>query len=266
MKHPSLVYLVLCLWCWAPLAQLRAVPLSVFLGGSPPSAPAFTAHTAGFDGNDVIKRTSPPTGLSDGSAFTISLFLDPTGLDSTLQNILWFSSSRLEIRKTTGNAYQVVALSSAGSSLLTATSSVTKTASDGWFHLYICVDLTTSANCKFYFDGTVDASASWSVTNGTIDLLTSAPNYKLGGGNSDLNKAHTSMAEFWFNDSYLDSPSSFATGAVPKSLGSDGSGPGVAPVWYLSLAGSGASWIGDSSANANSFDTIFGTLGSPAAP
>jgi hypothetical protein len=34
MKHPSIVYLVLCLWCWAPLAQLRAVPLSVFLSGS----------------------------------------------------------------------------------------------------------------------------------------------------------------------------------------------------------------------------------------
>ncbi len=43
MKHPSLVYLVLCLWCWAPLAQLKAIPLSVFLGGSPPSASSLPA-------------------------------------------------------------------------------------------------------------------------------------------------------------------------------------------------------------------------------
>lgn len=40
MKHPFVIYIVLCLWCWAPLAQLRAIPLSVFLGGSPPPAGA----------------------------------------------------------------------------------------------------------------------------------------------------------------------------------------------------------------------------------
>jgi hypothetical protein len=29
LKSPSLVYLVLCLWCWAPLAQLQAIPFWV---------------------------------------------------------------------------------------------------------------------------------------------------------------------------------------------------------------------------------------------
>ncbi len=266
MKQPSIVYLVLCLWCWAPLAQLRAIPLSVFLGGSPPSA-SFTAYAAGFDGNDVIKRTTAPSNLADGAVFTVSMFLDPTGGDATLQNIYWCGSSRLEIRKTTGNAYQIVALNSSGTTILDATTSVTKTAANGWFHLYICIDLTNSSNRKIYFDGIADASVTWTVyTNGTIDMLTGSASYKIGGGNSDLNKMHASIAEFWFNDSYLDSPSSFATGATPKSLGADGSLPGVAPVWYLSLDGSGNLWMGDSSANNNDFDTIVGALGSPTAP
>jgi hypothetical protein len=38
MKNRFLVLLIACLWCWVPLAQLRALPLTVFLGGSPPAA------------------------------------------------------------------------------------------------------------------------------------------------------------------------------------------------------------------------------------
>ncbi len=34
MKHPFIVYLILCLWCWAPLATLRAVPLHFLVGAN----------------------------------------------------------------------------------------------------------------------------------------------------------------------------------------------------------------------------------------
>lgn len=74
MKHPSLVYLVLCLWCWAPLAQLRAIPLAQFLSGSPPSATSYlvdencegTGTPSGWTNTGAIdwdSTTNPPQGF-----------------------------------------------------------------------------------------------------------------------------------------------------------------------------------------------------------
>ncbi len=70
MKHPSLVYLVLCLWCWAPLAQLKAIPLSVFLGGSPPSAPAASY---------LIKQNFEGTGYDTGDGSNGGTWVIATG-------------------------------------------------------------------------------------------------------------------------------------------------------------------------------------------
>ncbi len=75
MKHPSLVYLVICLWCWAPLAQLRAIPLSVFLGGSPPSASAYLVNES-FEGTGYANGAWTESGTVDPDYSTSGLSLD----------------------------------------------------------------------------------------------------------------------------------------------------------------------------------------------
>ncbi len=79
MKHPSLVYLVICLWCWAPLAELRAIPLSVFLGGSPPaSGPTYIFN------EDCESSDNPPTGWTNTGTANWNYATSPLSGDQSL--------------------------------------------------------------------------------------------------------------------------------------------------------------------------------------
>ncbi len=71
MKHPFIVYLILCLWCWAPVATLRAVPLHFLVGGntSPSSGGGYLVDED-FEGTGVPGGT--PTWTNSGGFFDIS--------------------------------------------------------------------------------------------------------------------------------------------------------------------------------------------------
>lgn len=87
MKHSSLVYLVICIWCWAPLAQLRAVPLAQFLGGSPPAGTSptylvkqnFETATTGYDNEETWVTASG----SPNPAYTGEILLGTQSLRAT---------------------------------------------------------------------------------------------------------------------------------------------------------------------------------------
>jgi hypothetical protein len=251
---------------------LIALLMQAVFGGkvdlAPIAAASYTAYTAGFDGsNDYLTEDSgvPLAGASDGKLITFSVWLDFTGGDATQQTIMWMESDRWLVEKTTGNAIHVVGRTTGGTVALDATTSVTKTASDGWFHLFLTVNMQNSSERHIYFDGTEDSSVTWTTySNSNLDITRNIN--RVGAAGSGLLKINASMAELWFDDTYNDTPTAFRESSKPKDLGADGSTPtGTSPVLYLSRTGSGNSWADDTSSNDNNF-TVTGTLGSPTAP
>lgn len=268
--------ILLCLGIWVfgylgicILAQPAYVREQMRPKPNPPAGGgAYTPFTAGFDGsNDSMAMNGEPTGIADAKTFTFSVWLDYTGGDGALQELWWVAGSKLLVQKTTGNAVRVFATTQGGTTVWDVTSSVTKSASDGWFHLLIAADSAGAGTFKIYFDGVEDTSKTITThSDNPIDLHTSGtPARRIGAGGSALNKTAASVCELYLSDRFLDDPTKFASGGVPISLGADGSTPdGTRPGYYFSRSGSGDLWITDS-ANGNNY-TLTGALGSPSPP
>jgi hypothetical protein len=280
MKHPSLVYLILCLWCWAPIAQLRAIPLSVFLGGSPPSAPSFTAYTAVFDGaNDAVRYSGIANNVADGKTFTISFWINFDGSDGVTKHIWEISSTtaiKLYVWKDTDNKINVRGNSFGGTNRLQMGTTSTFTAAsagwdgDGWSHIFICADTTDAAKCKIYVNGSQEAVISVRDSSTNIDLAPdSDPRYAVGSsaGNTAGLRLNAALAELLFYDTYHDIPASFYNGTNPADIGATGSTPtGSAPDFYYSRNGQGEDWKTDSSGNGHTLSTVTGGLTATTAP
>lgn len=260
----ALVYLFVCLWVWAPLAQLRAIPLHVFLGGGTASSPSgYIPFTAGFDGtNDYLRLSATgASGLADGTVFTFSAVVDLTA-DGAEEPIFAIATSgantRLSITRSAAGKLNVFTRNTAGAAIGEATGNTDVVASSGWQHIYVCWNTASGqeSQCKIYVGG-VSQTLTWATAwaTGTLDFIGTSHRYTIGG-NSDTTPAtyfNGSMTEVWFNDTYLDNPSAFFTGGAPVDLGSTGSVPtGSQPAFYFSRTGSGDSWA-----------TNAGTAGSP---
>lgn len=234
-----------------------------------PTTAAYTPHTAGFHGTNAFTRGTF-NGAADTKVFTFSGWIDLTGGDGADQIIFATystTSARFSIARNSGNNITLFGRNSGTTTILSAASSVTKTASDGWFHLYICINLANSSQRKIYFDGIEDASVTWTTyTDDTIDLVPTSDDYFWGQNVSGASRINASTTEWWFDDIYLDSPGSFASGGKPINIGTTGELPtGSAPAFYYSKNGSGNSWAVDSSGNGNN-GTVTGTLSSPSPP
>lgn len=229
------------------------------------SVPAFTPFTAGGNGGDYM-TTGVPSAFSDAKTYTFSAWIKFDGGDGVRQDLFRNSSGRFQLNRTTTNTFNLTGSTIGGTPTLNAATSVTKIAADGWFHLYICIDMANSSNRHIYFDGVEDASVTWATyNNNAIDGLGSFVRFLAGDTGS--NSMNASVCEWWLDDTYLDSPSSFrSAGNKPIDLGSNGQTPsGTAPAFYYSLTGSGSSWVNDSSGNGNNA-TMTGTLLSPSPP
>lgn len=226
----------------------------------------FVPFTIGTDGGDYMTLSSAPAGFADAKTFTLSLWIDLSGADATAQDFVFNNANHFLLSRTTTNTFYVQAKTSGGTTILEAATSVTKVAADGWFHLFITVDLANSSNRHIYFNGTEDASVTWSIyTNNTIDLTTSLT--RIGAGNGAANSIRASVCEFYFSNRYLNDTTKFRDGSnKPISLGATGNLPdGSAPGFYFSLSGGGSSWVNDSSGNGNTF-TLTGAFSTPSPP
>lgn len=230
----------------------------------------FSVNTAVFSSGNYARSTTALTGVSDGRAFTLSLWAKFTGGDGVVQRIFSISNStapKLALTKTATNKIQIYAVSPGGTVLLTAENTTSITTSSGWVHVYCAVDaLTGTTNHKLYIDGVNEYTNSALSNAADIDMATSTPRLTIGYSEADANPMTGELAEVWFNDAYLDNLAGFYSGGSPVNLGSDGSTPlGSAPALYLSRNGSGNSWATDSSGNGNTL-TVTGTLGTGTPP
>lgn len=225
---------------------------------------SFTPNTALMSSGNYARRTTAPTGLADATTYTLSCFLEFTGgdgVDQTMFDISNGTAAKLRLRKTTSNLLTFDTWSPGGSPIATMTTSGAITVASGRIHVYVAVNQTNTALCKFYVNGT-NVRTDGSIANpAACDLVPSTPKYSFARDGSDSNPASVRLSEFWFDDVYLDSPSLFATGSTPVDIGATGNTPtGSAPAFYFSRSGSGNSWATDSSGNGNDL-TVTGTLG-----
>lgn len=247
--------------------------MSWYYAGGPT---VLVAKTAVFDGtNDYMRQSAVPTGLADGKAFTLSLWIK-FAADGTQLNVCAFSTAatvRFHVRRETSNKLAFYAYTSAGAVVLNVLSASTFTVADGWSHVFIAIDVNgADTNLRHLYKNGVDeaATATWTTfSDATIDFVTSpTPRYTIGGNAADpaTGRLNASLCEFWFDDSYFNDVTKFYSAGKPLALGANGQpSGGPVPVYYFSTNGDGDSWATDSSGNGNNM-TVTGSLGTDTPP
>lgn len=283
MKH-LITYMIACLWCWATLIPLKAQSLRALLLGRVQTNIAFVPYTAGFDGsNDNIRfLSSAPTGLADGTSFTISILVDLTadGADEPIFCILNnLDVMQIGLVRLASGKLNIHTKNTAGTDIGTAYGDTSVVSSSGWQHVFVCWKTSTASDkslCKIYVNGVLQ-SLTWTTDHlgpannqpGTIDFVGNSYRYDIGANRSvsPILYYNGSLAEFWFDDTYNDIPSSFFAAGSPVDLGSNGATPtGSQPVFYLSRTGSGNSWITNSGTFGLAATLNGGGLTSPSYP
>lgn len=246
----------------------------IFLDFPGSTGGGYTANTAVFDGtNDYMMMTSSgPTGLAaSGTQFTFSAWVKFTGgTGSTDDTVFSFGNSapsvRIAIYRSIANKIALFARNAAGTTILDLVGSTVIGDAGGWLHIYACIDLTSTSLRKIYINGVAETLVVTTYnTAGIIAFTSASARYAIGSNinTTPIEKITASVAELWWNDSYLDDPTKFATGGIPISLGSDGSTPtGAAPVFYLMGSGNGFNINSGTGGNY----TVTGSLGTDTPP
>lgn len=232
------------------MAQLRGIPLTIFLGAGTPVPPGdYVPYVGQFDGtNDYLRRTSAVTGLANVKTFTFATWLKFNGSDGAIHRIMTISTtgftSRLALTRNTSNVISVVGWSSAATEILNITGSTALTNSSGWVHVYICIDLSNTALRKIYVNGVAETLTVTTYTNAILDMAAvNHVNTIAGSGVSTPSLAAIALADLWFDDVYLDDTSKFLSAGNPVELGATGNLPtGSQPPFYFSSTGNSNSW------------------------
>lgn len=204
-----------------------------------------SATTFAGDGQTWLERDGDLTGISDGKALTISLWVKFNGDDGVLQHLLQNTSGRVGLNKQAGNTLRLTA-GSATNELVRLNSTITLTADGNWHHVLVSCDKAVEGRAHLFIDGVDRLSTAIFLSDEVdgnveeIDLARgewSVGAAVLGDGNTDFNGC---LSELWMDDVYIDfsiqaNREKFRSAAgKPVDLGSDGSTPtGSAPGLYL---------------------------------
>lgn len=274
--------------CWLAWAAFALLPLSgqqvEHRRKEFRSAPSeYVSETAGFDGSTTyIRRNNlTMTGITDTKVGTFSFWVNCQGGDDTTMRLFEMgqeSTASCVINRTSANKIFIECRSTPGGTIrIGMTGSTSITASSGWKHIFIVVNVAGSdgmgignANNKIYVDGVAETiTYNTNASDNIIDWGASTPRWTIGANgtlSSPGNKFNGHLSEFYFWNAANDIPSEFISGGKPVNLGATGNGSSAGtPDIYLSRNGSGNSWATDSSGNDNTF-TATGTLSSPTAP
>lgn len=201
--------------------------------------------TAQTDGTtNGIQRGADLTGIANGKTGTISMWCNFTASSSGTQT-LWSSRDNATlgntfrtVRTSTGN-FQVLALNSAGTTIMSVVTSTTPISSAGFYHIYFSWDLAVINKAYLYINGSSVALTYTTFTNDTIQY--SVPNHGVAGNLlSPFSPTTPAMfGQVYVNYStYLDPVTNidkfYGGTSTPVSIGSSGSIPsGSSPIVYL---------------------------------
>jgi len=203
------------------------------------AADQYFANAVLFDGtNDYLTRGAELTGNADGKSGIVSVWIDPTGGDGVTQYYFFNSGGHFALQKLAANTINISGYTSAASLILNLTTTTTKVAADGWFHLLASWDLAAGFN-KMYWNDT-DVTAGTTTTDNTIDYTRGdiAIAADISGGSKNTGN----IADFYLNVAtslditQTDIRRRFRTAAgKPADLGPTGAIPtGTAPIIFLS--------------------------------
>jgi hypothetical protein len=231
------------------------------------AAVAYTAASVNFDGtNDYLTRGADLTGLSDGKAGTVSMWLDFTGGDSATQIILGTvgATLRFTVFRSAGNQLTVRGRNTSGTNVLQIRSAGTIVAATGWVNLLASFDLAATVG-HLYINDANDLEGGATLTNDNIDFTEG--NFSVGGTEAGGSKCSMDCADFWFNNTYLDLSVEanrrkfIDSSGDPVDLATDGSGPtGSSPlIWLSKRSGEAAADFASNNGGGGGF-TVNGTL------
>ena len=266
--------LFLAVWMlYAPTVCLALPPNVFFRRSTTGGLPPVVVNTATFNGSSYLRASGTGAGgLTPGTSFTASFWIRVTGTGAAYHAFSIANtagSSRLIISWSSGqmrfrgwNSSSVAVADLLGSQVLSTNT---------WYHVYWCVNTTSSALTKLYINGVEDTSLTETVLSGTMDL-NSTGGYRFtvaaSGAGAPTQLLVGSLAELWMNDSYLDTVNAFFAGGAPVALGTNGELPtGGTPTFYFSSNGSGNNWrnMGTAGGTAPSF-TVNRTITSTTPP
>ena len=205
-------------------------------------AASYTASSASFDGgNDRIQFSSSAVTMSGaGQALTISCWINP-GTDGTSMFIVQgrngTSGASWRLERTTGESIKVVVQDSTPTTILDAFTAVDLAeAADGWVHVYVSVDLSSTGNRAFYVNG-VSGSPTWTTYNTAGVMALDRTHLNIGADDSLGSDYSGQIAELWVDDAYWPAATyigNFYAAGAPVNLGATGSTPtGGAPDLYM---------------------------------
>lgn len=243
---------------WAAVAQNQIA----YYGIAYPTV-AVTNSAFADGGNDWVSLTSSgPTGLADGKTFTFSGWVK-LWADSIWHPLANFGTSgpatRFLVRIENTGVIRVFAVNSSGSTILDISSTATITSSEGWVHVYTCIDLTDTTKRKIYKNGVSSSLTVTTWSDDTIDFIGANYIYRFGADIFGVDNVYGGVSQDWFDDSYLDNVSAFYNSGQPVNLGTSGETPtGSSPVFYMMGSGNG---FNVNSGTGGNF-TVTGNLGS----
>ena len=210
----------------------------------------YNAPYSDLDGSaDYLSRSSDPTGIADGVAFTFAFSVN---LDTTanatypLQN----ANGYINIWLDSGGFLKIRGYAVGLSIVLSFDSSSAVFVAGRNYQVAISIDLSSTSKRHIYVNGS-SVSGTWTTfTNSAIDFTRG--NWTVGASGSVTPAAFLNgkLGALWFNTSYIDlsvadNLAKFVTGtgidAKPVDLGASGELPtGTAPLIYLPMYGNNA--------------------------
>lgn len=212
------------------------------LGRGTMNTTAYTAHSTQMagDGQAYMTRTAGLTGAADGKQGIFSCWFQPTGLDSTTQEIFLCNTTRFAFYRNNSNHFELEVTNAAGTEVVKLFSTTTDNVAGGRKHVICSWNNTASGGyAKMFVNGVDVTNQSIFLANDTLCDYTDT-NWGCGDYPGGLNPIQGSLGEVYFNIATsvdLTVPANLAlfySGGKAVNLGATGSTPtGSQPIVYF---------------------------------
>lgn len=216
----------------------------------------FNAAYSDLDGSaDYLSRTTSPTGIADGKAFTLAFTFNVDSLAAT-NYVMAFTDTgvvRVGVWLSTAGQINFDCRNASNTTILSAVTAGTACVVGRNYTVVASIDLASASNRSVTING-VAVSTTWTTyTNDSIDFaITATPRYHIGASGAATPSLYFNgrLGEVFFHTSYIDlsvaaNLAKFVTGtgidAKPADLGANGELPlATSPLIYLPMYGNDA--------------------------
>lgn len=227
--------------------------MSYFFASGAPAAASY--HASGFSGDDRLDRDGGLTGIADGNDWTISFWFKMTGGDGVAQYVFMFGDQAVTnpfyVIKNGDNSFSVIGKTAAFATIfIIPTQSTFVSSGATWHHFFASSDGTTF---NMFIDGVDNKAVTAVEASGDVPFTYIPGDWSIGAAVDNAAPMQMKISEFWFDDSYISSPSGFRNGTRPAD---DLSGLVTPRVYFHDPAAT----FGNNSGSGGNFNVKVGTL------